>query len=127
MYLKVNVEPFENEAPEITRNFMLTYDQSTDVSSDFRYFIIAALHAGGAHHIKSYVASGIIFQATATSDKSNKAINRWKNYLNELFNNNGTFGQMICITRQYDDNSPIFLKVPYGTIEEEFDDIRDVV
>ena len=126
--LKNNETTFFNKPKVVTRYFMLTYDESLDLKGDFRYYIIAALHAKGAHHIKSYVASGIIFRAPATMNDSNLAIRRWKNYLNRLFNNGGTFGLMICMAKQYtNDNAPVFLKIPYGTIEEDFDGIRDEV
>jgi|GEM_PF-5974583 len=127
--LKSSKPNFVYSEPKVTRWFMLSYDQSaTDLKGDFRYFIIAALHAAGATHIKSYVASTIIFNAPSTDAKVIDALNNWKRYLTDTFGDHHTFGLMMGALNYYSDNSPIFTKVSYGTIEPDFDSIsRDVI
>jgi hypothetical protein len=128
-HLKDSIRPFEYADPIATRYFMLSYDQSVSYfKDDPRKYIIAALHARGAHDMKSYVASTIIFKAPATVGRAQIAINNWRNFLIQIFEGEDNFRLMICVVKQYANTlNPIFLNVPDKQIEFDFHNFREEV
>lgn len=120
--IRANEKPFVYEEPKVDRHFMLSYDESIDAleNDDFRPYIISALHVKGAVNMKSYVASSIIFTAPITDAKSFAALKNWKDYLAKVFGPELTL--MLCIIRNYNDNTPIFTKTANPSIESAFDE-----
>jgi hypothetical protein len=121
--LKERFPPFEYEQPTVVRFFMLSYDQTLeDFLPDSTAWLIAALHAKGAHMIASFVPGCIFFQAEAKENRSKQAIENWGNYLAGLFAGECKF--VICVVREYSNTgAPIFGIFPTKEREEKFDDL----